>query len=268
VALGLFLAVHASAAITPCGSPPGPALSGYGPTDGCATIDYTFSNFTVSTPGTSQVINGITIPAPPYTHTVAATGIFLTLSASDPSLVSLRSPGPDAGAPLTNNCDQNSGNGGWCVQDKNQILVNSVVFSMQANVGDIPFAGFSGTIISHANNAAAVAFLEICAGPNAPTVWGAGNDCAVQNPGAVYSVLQAGTVVGNFNQIDFFNAVAVGVPQIYIRETIYLTTDNGGGSWATLVNLDIIDAPEPATFLLVGVGLVGLGIFRRRRRLS
>ena len=268
--LAVGLSSSASAAIVACSTNPNLGSFTVGDSNsGCSTVDYQFHTFSF-TSAEGDTIGGI--PIPTATFTPAISSIFISPLGSDPGLVTLSAPGPsfpdgdNPNTPDQNYCGPNSGDGGWCVQGANEALVSTVTYIMDSLGAPIQFIGFTGIIWSHnsgsGTGASALAFREVCVG-------GAffGNNSG-SCPDGRYAVLQGGQIQGGFNDLAFNVVVGLNpsADPIYIRDTILLVTNNGTGAWASLVNLDLIDTPEPSTFGLMSLALGGLALFRVRRR--
>jgi len=260
------------------------ALSTFGntttgdPTTGCQFVDATFSTFQVP-----QAASGAhTLPDPyivpdvnnfPATITLAANTvatptaaqIFVVESPTNPGRVQFSSPGPGKAKDVdTNFCTASGGSQGWCIQGANQTLVSSITY-VGNFTNPISIIGLSGAAISHSSGGAgatAVVFREFCTG-----------QAVFDHTGATctqYGILQGGTINGNFNTLPFLASVLLNTPTsgvISFRDTIYLQTDNGTGSFAAVNPFDLFTTPEPSTFLLFSGLLAGLGFakFRRKR---
>lgn len=276
-ALILLGTVPAWAAIGSC--PPNGTLSALnnyaGAGDGCATTDGQFSNFSVGSAA------GDVIPVSPnYTvlpDTLQAgdcalgficppdnTQVYLTTSATEPGTIEISSPGPDTKKPDQGDCTANSGNGGFCLsngtgttsQYESRAIDFTVDFTNPTSV-----LGMYVTAISHSSSGggsggAAIVYMEICPGVATFT-----DGCTGEQ------VIQAGSVNGNFNKTQIsVSATFTPETEFGVQEVILLSTTQSAGDFSSIVNFGLIDTPEPATFSLLGAGLIGLGFLRVRRK--
>lgn len=229
-------------------------LSTYAPpADGCLSVNVQFSGFTLTNP-TGETIVGSTTVTLPGTSTSVLTGndIFL---ANAPSGIGINLDGVDP----VGGCDSNSGNAGFCIQGKDQALVQAITYTMTAMSGTIDRVDFRATIFSNSAGTTAIAYRQIC--PQAVFA----SNCA----GLV--TLQAGTVGAQTVAEVTFNlsATFTGQTVLSVRDIVYLQTNNGNGSYSYVDNIGLaINAPEPTTFLTFSFLLSGLGFARFRRKSS
>ena len=293
-AISLFLALSAGAplyaAVSACpststalndasltvGLPTGPGNILVAP--GCGTTLATFSNFVVDSPSGPLLIVGQQIPTPSGT-TVNVTGpdasqVFLNTSTIAPGSIQISSPGPNGPLATDNGCKSNSGNGGWCVNGANQVTISTVTFVATFN-SEVDNIGASDVVHVHSSGGGSTAqggtaffFLEVCPGT---TVFSQG--CA--NYGAFKEgVTNAKNQDVSFTDvIPFAGGLCIAATNnnqctYAIRETIYLQTFNGAGSYASIGPADLVLSPEPGTFGLIGLSLVLLGFIRRKRRIQ
>lgn len=268
----ILLGVPGLAAPIPC--PTNTPLSTFTPppdsNEGCLVVNNTFVSFAVPQAGVGQFtlpdptsINGVlltanTVPTPTPAQ------IFVMESPDYPGSVRFSSPGPskdNKGNPNnldTNSCTSSTGSLGWCIQGADQVLVSS--FTYVGNYTNaVSLIGLTGIAVSHSSGgggATAVVFREFC--PDTATF---AQGCAN------YGVLQGGAINGNFNTLPFTLSLnlATATTQVAFRDTVFLDTNNGTGSFAAVMAFDLF-TPEPATFWLLGTALVGLGFARFRRK--
>lgn len=273
----LAAAAPAYAGITSC--PPAPATSSdpvtpyIGPGNGCSTVDGTFQNFSVGN-AYGQTIDGVTFNGSGTVPDVSSSAILLSTSPADSGNIQVVSPGPDfyptgpnpGTNASTNYCASNSGSGGWCIQGAQQYLTSQVTFAVVLNDPTNTF-GVTGLAVSHSSGggsgtggANSMLILEVCAGGGSISSCSAGN----------YEVFRAGVINGNFNQTPFalLANYSSSYTQFEVRETVFLSTDKGSGSYSTLGNLEITEAPEPGAFVLTASALFALTGLALRKRLK
>jgi hypothetical protein len=259
-----------------------PSYSPTSLTTGCTTTDLQFTNFSVgSLQSGLAVINGVTI-APNSAGVVSPTSqqIFAGNFAGDGLRFNSLLPGGTTSGTAPNltlgtqgACTSNSGDQGFCVQGAHVAVNSTTTYTITIESGFQGILGLAGTAVSHSSGggsgsggATAVTFREICIGTSTFTTDVNGTSTC----SGTYFVMQGGAINGNFNTLPYDKAVVVGNlavgTQIAIRDTVYLTTDNGNGSFAYLLPFDFLDSPEPATFGLMGSALAGLIALGYRRR--
>ncbi len=204
-----------------------------------------FSNFSVNTSADEAAsINGVTFGAN-------------TVTAPSTSTINVSTNGDgiqfDTGSvpPCTT--------GSFCISGKNQSLTVTIVFlvSTADHSSTITTADLFGQAHSHANTTGSVAYIDTC-GTGASAV------CAANPTG----VIQLGAATGgNVNVSGPVTTAAFSATnQVWVRETIYLVTNNGSGSDSEFLAEGAIASPEPATYGLVGFALAGFGALRFKRR--
>ncbi|MEO8028468.1 MAG: PEP-CTERM sorting domain-containing protein [Bryobacteraceae bacterium] len=255
-AAGLSVIPGAFGAITSC--PSSPSLLGLttylGSGNGCSTVDATYTNFSVGT--ATGTINGVALPGASTVLIPSALQIFLATEPSNPRLLEFSSPGL-LGPTSQNGCSNISGDLGWCIQGKNDVLVSSYTYTATFSNAISTF-GIAGTALANGGVSTATVFREICLG-QATFSQGCAN----------YLVVQGGAVNTNFSSLSFSSSVNFAPTNVIaIRDTVYLATANPNSSWATFLPYDTIDSPEPATFGIMGAALAALGFARRRRKRS
>jgi hypothetical protein len=251
--LALFLGPSAFASHVNCPAT-NTTLSTYAtPADGCVSANIQFSGFTLTNPSGETIVGdaGVNYLLPATTSTLTGANIFI--NSTTPGGLGFDAVDPVGG------CDSNSGNAGFCIQGSNQALVQSITYTMTAASETIDFINFTGTIVSHSSGgggAAAIVFRQICLGTATFT----------SNCGGLIT-LQGDTLVGGFQTLNF-NLTANFSPQtvLAVRDTVFLSTKNATGSFAEVVGIDLVSAPEPATYLTFGSLLLGLGLARFRKK--
>ena len=207
--------------------------------------DLTFSNFTVSTVGGTNAaisINGTTFGA----NTVVvpdATAINVTLNGDGIQF--------DTGTAV---CPATPA---FCVSGKNQSLTVTIVYLVTSPT-NFTWVDLFGHLHSHANSTSAVAYLDTC---------GSGVSAACAS--APTGVAALGTLNGNNISLDgplYVNIASTN--QMWVRQTVYLTTANGNGSDAEFQVQGAVAAPEPATLGMVGLALAALGAVKLRKKQS
>ena len=283
IALAISAPAWGSITVCPGGASSSPLTAFTPPPDastGCSVTNLVYSNFSVGTAtgtinGTALVATCISPDSPgnppciPGNFQPAAGDIFLTSAAAVG--IGLTSPlirGANGLDCDSNTGPQNVGLAAWCVSGKNQSLVSTVSYQIaSATPGDlISQIGLGATVVSHANVTTAVFFREVCLGSAFTNLVGGASGCA--GGAANYFVLQVGAVEGNFNTLtQTIGTTFSGVNLVGVRDTAFLQTFNGAGSFAEILYADFTaDTPEPATFGLVSLSLVGVGLLRRSRR--
>jgi hypothetical protein len=231
--------------------------------NGCSAPDGTFQDFSVGD-AYNQTINGTTFGSSGTVPDVTSGQIFLTTGPSNPKSIEIFSPGPNyyPGGPNpghnfpTNYCHGDTGSEGWCVNGADQYLTSQITFQSVFNFPVTEF-GFSGAAYgSTFGKPTALLFLEVC-----PGTLTFSQGC----PG--YQVLEAGINNSNIGSVSFgIVALFAATNEVASRETVLLSTVNDkSDSWAAMGNLDLIDAPEPATMVLTASVLLMLGLIRLRK---
>lgn len=203
----------------------------------------TFSNFAVSTVGglnTATSINGVTF------------GVNTTVVPDTNTInVSQNGAGIQFDTGIVPPCTW----GSFCVSGKDQSLTVTITY-LVTSPGDFIWVDLYGSLHSHANTTTAVAYLDTCGS-------GVSASCAADPTG----VSALGTLNGNNISID--GPVYLGVAatnRIWVRQTIYLATNNGNGSDAEFLAQGPVAAPEPATLGMMGLGLASLAALKLRRK--
>lgn len=145
--------------------------------------------------------------------------------------------------------------GSFCVSGKNQSLTVTITY-LVTSPGNFVWVDLYGSVHSHANTTTAVAYLDTCGS-------GVSAACAA-NPTGVSAL---GTLSGNNISLD--GPVYLGIAstnRIWVRQTIYLATNNGAGSDAEFLAQGPVATPEPATLGMMGLGLAGLAALKLRRK--
>ncbi|GEM_PF-2412770 len=235
-----------------------------GPGNGCSAPDGTFQDFSVGD-AYGQTINSTSFANSGTVPDVTSGQIFLTTGPSDPHSIEIFSPGPNyyPNGPHpgqnfpTNYCHGDTGSEGWCVNGADEYLTSQITFQSVFNTPVTEF-GFSGAAYgSTFGKPTALLFLEVCPGTLTFSQGCAG-----------YQVLEAGINNSNIGSVSFEIVASFGATnEVASRETVLLSTVNDRqDSWAAMGNLDLIDAPEPATMALTGGALLMLGALRFRKR--
>jgi hypothetical protein len=254
LSMGLIFAGTASAVIIPCPGTPtalGTIGSPSSSSNGCTSGNLQFANFSIG--AATGSINGVTL-INTTSNEIQPNGANIFLSATDGGF----------GWTSTANastCRSNANDDGFCVQGANRALVSSITYNVTTTNGNqVDGILAAATLISHSSGgggATAILFREYCPGGSAFS-----QNCAG------YGVLQIGAVNGNFNTISG-SATAVFSPaaNVWVRDTVFLTTNNGAGSFAYLQSADFgLLTPEPSTLVLLGSALTILGAIRWRGR--
>jgi hypothetical protein len=244
------------------------------PTNGCTVGDLQFSNFAVGTDA-GATINGVLLGS---NNVAVPDGTSVTLSTAPGGYGIELAPIPVNNPTPTGFCATNSGSAGWCINGANLSLASDVTYQVNAlNGSTLNFIDILATVGLHTNasgaGATAVVFREFCLGTSTFTVDASGTStCAPAN----YGVLQVGALnfTGNLNGQNTYVSASLGTgfaptSVIAVRDTVYLVTPNGNGSWAAIESFDFV-TPEPATFGMIGGGLIGLGLltWRRKRKVA
>jgi PEP-CTERM motif len=265
--LSVFATPVIASGISACPvSPTSGTLNDYQPpasTNGCTAGNFQFSNFNVGsdageTIGTTTLVNSLT-----NSHGD-------TVTIPTPSQIAITSGGGNllqffAAAPFTTPtfCGASSGSGGYCIQGENLSVASDFTYTITDLSGTFNTLLVGSTVEVHSSGsgvtsgATAVVFEEIC-----PGVTTFSQGCAG------YQFLQVGVFNAKFQTLSGSGSAVFSPTSVAaIRDTVYLLTNNGEGSFADL-QFFTIDAPEPATIGMVGFSLIGLGCmkFRRRRR--
>ncbi len=236
------------------------------PNVGCSVGNLSFSNFSVGTDAGST-INGVVLGANSSGLTIPdwSAGEGPTIAAA-PGGYGIELAADPTNAPKVGFCASNSGSQGWCINGASLSLASSVTYQMNAlNGTTFDFVAMSATIGLHTNGsgsgATSVVFREVCPGTTTFS-----QNCVG------YQVIQIGALNfnGSFNGGNTFETGTGSVTfspttMAAIRDTVYLVTPNGNGSWAAIGSFDFL-APEPATFSMMFGGFAGLGLLAWRRK--
>ena len=71
------------------------------------------------------------------------------------------------------------------------------------------------------------------------------------------------TIGSSFGDITFGNVLAAGIPEADVLADLSASGSLAGGGG--LGDVDLIYIPEPSALVLLGLGLLGIGVVRRRR---
>jgi len=250
--IAITIGVPAWAAIVPCPiAPTALATIPVTPTNGCNAGSIQFSNFVAGVVSAPTTILGTTVVAnawgaPPTTSTIDLNGLG--------NGIQLRTPGT---------CDSNTATAGtYCVQGANQSMSATLTYSMHATAAAISTMSLSGTVVSHSSGgggATAAVFREMCLGTSTFS-------CVAGD--ANYVAISIGAVQGQFQTLSQSASTTfqTAVTDIAVRDTVFLQTQNGNGSFAEVTIFDVGSVPEPATLSMVGIALAVLGALRFRKR--
>jgi hypothetical protein len=220
------------------------------PPNGCNAGSIQFSNFVTGVVSSPTTILGTVVAANAWAATPTTSTVDLNAFGTN---MQITTPGT---------CDSNTATPGtYCIQGANQSMSATLSYSMHATVTAISSMELSGTVVSHSSGgggATAAIFREMCLGTSTFT-------CVAGD--ANYVAISIGAVQGQFQTLSqsAVTSFATAVTDIAVRDTVFLQTQNGNGSFAEVTVFDAF-VPEPATLSLVGFALAGLGALRFRKR--
>lgn len=245
--------------------------------NGCTVTNLQFDNFAVGTLAAGTTINGITLLASTTTPPDASQ-IYGTTSLDGTGL-NFNGTYPGAsGVPSTStsylNCTANNGSVGWCIQGANQAVNSTVQYDLVVGALGLSTINLAVTIDTHSSGggsaagATAFVFRQICTGVAANAAFTDAASCGAL--GGTYFEIQGGVLNGKNQTTTFTPSISIGnlTPGSFvaITDTVYLSTNNGTGSFADIEGFTFGDTPEPATFGMMSLALGAMGILGYRRR--